>query len=309
MTKCAICSTEGLEPVFEKSIEASEWMLDNVRYGYVRCPKCLFVQCNPIPSADVLSSFYERTYAYEWFYKNAYYKRLQAKHRVFKIRKTLGAGLKCLDFGCGHGFFVKAMLQKGDNCSGFDIGVEKIEQKGDPHIAYRSDFESYDGTGFDIITAWHAIEHMRDPNKTVDQLIARLNSGGKLIIAVPNLNSLGFRLFQQKWGWIQQPYVHINHFSSANLAQLLRNHDLEIIAIKTHDTWDQNLYDLLITRLFYMNRSRNPVREFNKSARGNLAFRINQLARLAFTPLSYLVSYLRQSRMEGSELLIIARKA
>jgi hypothetical protein len=39
-----------------------------------------------------------------------------------------------------------------------------------------------------------------------------------------------------------------------------------------------------------------------------LFFRINQLVRLAFTPVSYLVSAIRAAGKEGNELMVAAQK-
>jgi SAM-dependent methyltransferase len=252
--------------------------------------------------------FYQASYAYEWFDKNAFYKRWQARHRVSRIAYLFANGMKCLDFGCGHGFFVEAMSRRGIDAYGFDIGVSKLQKDPNVRVAYRASFEEYDLTGFDMITAWHVLEHMREPSKTVKALSDRLKEGGLLILAVPNGASLGIRLFGQKWGWVQQPYVHISLFGPQNLSGLLEAHGFVVERVHTREAWDQNLYDLLITALFYRHRSRNAVRKFNRSFRGALLFRINQIVRLAFTPLSYLYAAIKGERGDGSELVVIARK-
>lgn len=304
---CAICNSSNSQPIFQDTLEASEWILNKVKYGYVRCLNCKFVQCDPLPPQADLTEFYHETYNYEWFDRNMFFKKIQARHRAWKIRTELKPGLKYLDFGCGHGFFVDVLLAKGLNVQGFDIGSEKIAvEKGS--ITYADNFESYKGTDFDLITAWHVIEHMRDVNQTIRQLAGRLRPGGKLLIGVPNIESSGSLQFGQKWGWFQQPYVHISHFGPDTLSKLLQNHGFTIQSVRTSDTWDQGLYDNLISFFFYRNKSRNPVRKFGSSALGNIVFKINQLVRLGFAFISYGLGLFRGNTMRGSELRIIAVK-
>jgi SAM-dependent methyltransferase len=308
MLTCSVCESKKFSQEFKNTQEDNEWMLNGVKYSYFKCTQCMFLLCVPIPSEEDLLTFYKNNYAYEWFYKNSFFKRIQARHRLFKIKNYIEKSERILDFGCGHGFFVEALAKKGLNSNGFDIGVEKIVNENGYQIVYKNDFSEFIGKNFDLITAWHVIEHMRDINWVIDNLKSRLAYKGKLIIALPNTGSLGFKLFKQKWGWIQQPYVHINHFNMDNLKLLLKTHGFEILEVRTTDTWDQNLYDLLITKLFYKNKSRNVVRSFDDTSGGQLFFRINQFVRLLFTPVSYLYSKITWSSYAGSELMVVAQK-
>ncbi len=305
---CPICNSTAQEVLFEKTIEASEWYLNGVHYQYLRCKKCLFIQSDPVPSEKDLVAFYQEQYAYDWFKKNTFFKKLQARHRLFKIRGHLKDSKKVLDFGCGHGYFVRELAKKQFQGFGFDIGSDKIRQHNDTNITNKNCLSDYEESGFDAITLWHVLEHMRDQDEVLDDLKQRLNPNGKLVIAVPNTGSMAFRLVGQKWGWLQQPYVHINHYNSTNLGLLLESKGFTICSVTTTDTWDQNMYDLLISYLFYKNKSRNTVRQFDKGAGGSVFFRVNQIARLLFTPLSYFISFIRRNYKEGNELMIVAKK-
>lgn len=305
---CAICKFGEQTVLFKDTLESAEWILNGIHYDYVRCDHCGFIQSSPIPKQEELNAYYQHEYAYDWFQKNMFFKRWQARHRLFKVRNHLKNKKRVLDFGCGHGFFVQALTQKGFHAFGFDIGSDKIMHHNNGKITNRYQLSDYEEKDFDVITMWHVLEHMRDQDAVLEDLKARLHPGGTLIIAVPNTDSLSFKLTQQKWGWLQQPYVHINQYNAANLCSLLERKGFTIRGIRTSDTWDQNLYDLLISLLFYRNKSRNTVRQYGDSGGGSLFFRINQMVRLCFTPISYFVSFLRRKRKEGNELLIIANK-
>ncbi|MDB5210583.1 MAG: Methyltransferase type 11 [Sediminibacterium sp.] len=305
---CPICNFHDRMIIFRDTTESSEWYLKGIRYDYVECNRCGFIQCSPIPSDEDLLQYYQEQYAYDWFQKNMFFKKWQAAHRLAKIKKHLKKSVRVLDFGCGHGFFVQQLSKANFESYGFDIGADKIMVLSNASITNKNRLQDYLETGFDVITLWHVLEHMRDHDAVLTDLVNRLNPGGKLVIAVPNIDSLGYKLFAQKWGWVQQPYVHINHYNMHTLKILLLKHGLSVCSVTTRDTWDQNLYDLLITYFFYRNKSRNPVRKYEDNLAANLFFRANQLVRLLFTPVSYLVSFIRAKKMEGSELLIVAEK-
>jgi transposase len=96
-------------------------------------------------------------------------------------------------------------------------------------------------------------------------------------------------------------------YNPENLSMLLQTHGFKIVSVTTSDTWDQSLYDFLISKFFYKNKSRNTIRDFSESNGGKIFFRTNQIARLLFAPVSYLFSFIRKSKLEGSELIIIAK--
>lgn len=305
---CPVCNCIGRIKLFEDTIESSEWILEGAHYDYLYCKTCGFIQCDPIPPEKAVLTYYQEQYAYDWFARNIFFKKIQAWHRFRKIMGHLNGGKRVLDFGCGHGLFVKEVAKRGFSSFGFDIGADKIRQDANALITNKNRLDEYTETGFDIITAWHVLEHMRDQEAILSDLYNRLNVGGKLVVAVPNTNSYAFKWLKQKWGWLQQPYVHINQYNSSNLGRLLANHGFTVCTISTTDTWDQNLYDVLISIFFYRKKSRNPIRKYQHSMLGDLIFRANQLVRLLFTPLSYLVSMIRLAKGQGNELLIVAQK-
>ena len=305
---CSICKSTKQKSVFSNTIEASEWNLNGIQYGYIQCEECGFLQCNPIPSKNALFQFYQEQYAYEWFQKNSFFKKWQAKHRYQKIKAFIKQRDKILDFGCGHGYFVQALARIKLKCFGFDIGSEKISHHQNGNITNKSSLLEYKEGGFDVITLWHVLEHMQDHHDILKQLNQKLNPNGRIIIAVPNTNSYAFKRLGTKWGWLQQPYTHINQYNAQNLQLLLQQNGFIIEKLVSSDTWDQSLYDYFIGLLFYKNKSRNTVRQFGENAGGSLFFRINQLVRLLFAPITYLFSFLRKNKLEGNELLIIAYK-
>jgi SAM-dependent methyltransferase len=69
---------------------------------------------------------------------------------------------------------------------------------------------------FDVITAWHVLEHVPHPRELLEQLRQRLNPGGVLIVSVPNLASWQGHLFGPSWFHLDPPR-HLLHFEPKTL--------------------------------------------------------------------------------------------
>jgi SAM-dependent methyltransferase len=80
---------------------------------------------------------------------------------------------------------------------------------------------------FDLITMWHFFEHDYDPNQTLEYAKSLLKPGGLLIIEVPRLDSLTFKLFKSKWPGIQAPQ-HTALYDKKNLVNILNKHNYKI---------------------------------------------------------------------------------
>ena len=74
---------------------------------------------------------------------------------------------------------------------------------------------------FDVITMWQALEHVHQPLATLDAAHQLLTPGGKLIVAVPNIDSLAFRWFGSAWSGLDLPR-HLVHFTPETLRLMLQ---------------------------------------------------------------------------------------
>ena len=74
---------------------------------------------------------------------------------------------------------------------------------------------------FDAIVMSHVVEHLVEPVKILRDVLAKLSPGGLLYVAVPNIESLQFRIFGKYWDAIN-PMVHMQYFNEKSLTRLLR---------------------------------------------------------------------------------------
>jgi SAM-dependent methyltransferase len=94
-----------------------------------------------------------------------------------------------------------------------------------------SDYEALVASGkkFDVITAFHVVEHLKDPAKTLHDLSQLLNEGGEIIVEVPSsahalLTLYECKSFQNFTYWSQ----HLFLFNSSTFEKLSRKADLKL---------------------------------------------------------------------------------
>ena len=121
---------------------------------------------------------------------------------------TLGPQSRVLDAGCAVGTFLQRMrVRYGASVTGVDFK----DLSANPSLAnvdFRCGlfYEQNFGEGrFDLITMWHFLEHDYDPMRTLRTARDLLAPEGRLVVEVPQLDSLTFRLYGDRWPGLQAP--------------------------------------------------------------------------------------------------------
>lgn len=155
----------------------------------------------------------------------------QDDQRRFEMLKTALVNRKVLDFGCGAaGFLLKAQTIAAEVA-----GVEPERRMGGCWGDAITIHECLDnaGSGYDLITAFHVIEHLPDPCPTLSELASRLKNGGRLVIEVPSSEDALLTLydsdaFQRFTYWSQ----HLFLFNAETLRRLAVQAGLRVVSIK-----------------------------------------------------------------------------
>jgi len=111
---------------------------------------------------------------------------------------------------------------------------------------FEHDTELPAGT-FDLILAYHVIEHVDDPAKFATRAADLLAPGGLFVVATPNFDSLDVRLFKRFWGGNHFPR-HWTFYDEKSMARLARNVGLhqERVEYQTNPVfWNWSLHALL----------------------------------------------------------------
>jgi SAM-dependent methyltransferase len=152
--------------------------------------------------------------------------RLRARLRRRRILKNfppwIGAG-RLLDVGCATGRFLQQMAAVGWRVSGIELDPEAAAKArtvtADVTLGDPADL-TLPRASFDLVTAFHVVEHLPDPRRAVGNMLEWLAPGGLLVIEVPNVGGWGGALFGRYWSGLDFPR-HLTHFTPATMRSLV----------------------------------------------------------------------------------------
>jgi len=114
--------------------------------------------------------------------------------RLSAIENLYPSKGKLLDVGCGVGHFLKTAKGRGWSVYGLDISKAASEVAREAYsINVRIgtlENTSYDRAGFDVITLWDVIEHIRNPVENIQEANRLCKMGGVIAMKTPDENSL-----------------------------------------------------------------------------------------------------------------------
>jgi SAM-dependent methyltransferase len=153
--------------------------------------------------------------------------------RALSKLDTVPAGT-LLDVGASYGWMVQVALQQGFDAYGIEPGdaVPGVDCASRIERVSLEDFAP-NGRRFDVVTIWHALEHIRDPAAALHKIRALLNDDGILLVAVPNADGRLFRAaewLRRRAGYAKltselfyfhNPNMHYHYFTPRSLTDLL----------------------------------------------------------------------------------------
>jgi len=210
------------------------------RFTFVRCGGCGLAFQNPRVSIDRIRDYYDDEYIAHrrtnWGLLNRAFDRAMdrldaAKDRIVSRYATLGPESAVLDVGCGAGSFLQRIRKRhGSAVTGVDFkdlsthqGLRGIEF----HCGLFYEAALADAR-FDVVTMWHFLEHDYDPCRSLRTARRVLKPGGHLIVEVPKLDSLTFRLFGHRWPGLQAPQ-HTVLYDREHLLRFVDEAGLEVV--------------------------------------------------------------------------------
>lgn len=143
---------------------------------------------------------------------------------------------KLLDVGCGNGQFLATMRELGWEVVGVepDGQAVKMAQKRFGLNVYEGALEkiSFPDNTFDAVTMSHVVEHLSDPIGILRECQRVLKKGGRLVVTVPNIESLGHRLYREAWLHLDPPR-HLFLFSPSTLRGCVEQAGLKVLELRT----------------------------------------------------------------------------
>lgn len=211
-------------------------------FQYVTCKSCGLAYQNPRIHSDQIKDFYDSEYIAhrkkkDWGVLTPLYERAMSKHDRDKEKLVskyvkLDNESRVLDVGCAVGTFLLHLHEKYKcQISGVDFkedlsfpGFDKI----DFHCGFFYDQENLQANSFDMITMWHFLEHCYNPQKSLQKAAELIKPEGKVIIEVPRLDSLSYKLFKEKWPGVQAPQ-HTIMFDKKHFIKMAEQNGLKVV--------------------------------------------------------------------------------
>jgi SAM-dependent methyltransferase len=193
------------------------WFYDG--YCYFRCPICQLVQVDPIPRGEILKDYYSKAYAVD---RESYRRNIckRGSRDIETLENINGLGLM-LEVGCSWGFFLEAARMRGWHVHGIELSQsaakwakEMLELNVTCGTIEDSLFPGE--AAFDVVVAWHVIEHVQEPSDFLKIARQRLRPGGLLALRTPNIRSVPARINGRAWQWVGAP-AHLSLFSPKSL--------------------------------------------------------------------------------------------
>lgn len=217
---CPLCEGIRLQPF----LRARDHGGSDQEFLVVHCSDCGLHFTNPRPTASAIKRFYPESYL-----PHAHPVRADRPLRGWYpfdwlMRPRSVERPRLLDFGCGTGQFLAVMQQQGWEATGLDASdsaIETLRHKRNVHALVGSlPHEEFAPGSFDLITMWHALEHVHRPLRILEEARRLLAPGGRLVLAVPNFAGCQRRWYQENWFGLDVPR-HLTHFTDATLSAML----------------------------------------------------------------------------------------
>jgi len=144
--------------------------------------------------------------------------------RRYQFIKDKCTNKSVLDFGCGVGGFLDRIKTVASTSAGIELETAlqaSFKQRG-LQVFPNLEAARNSGQKWDLITAFHVLEHLPDPAQIIKELSSLLEAGGEMIIEVPSSDDVLLTLYEnqgfQKFTYWSQ---HLFLFNSKTMRTLI----------------------------------------------------------------------------------------
>ena len=210
-------------------------------YYLNQCKECSAISTNidTFNSSEHVGSIYEQDY-----FKNTletvqntvdYRKTLFGEERYQFCIKRLNLSEKeisVLDVGCGLGYFLETLKDKGIKARGLEVDPYQRDvclKKGLDVLT--SDLSQEYDESYDLITLFDVLEHLTEPVEFFKLAYSKLKPGGHIIAFTPNINSFGFELMGNTQNLLY-PFQHVCFYNPSSIKYLSEKAKLNISSVE-----------------------------------------------------------------------------
>ena len=309
------CGSRELAP------PARGFRLGGERFGLRRCLRCRRMLLDPRPRSEAIASCYDDGYYgsgprkfIPWIERVVDRFREGRARVACRLLRRMGKerGGRVLDIGCGSGQFLARLIRSGHEGHGTELNAESGRRAiGIPGLRLHvGELESdrFPPESFDLISIWHVLEHLPEPDRILGFCRLWLTREGALMIAVPNIDSWQAGLFGGSWFHLAPPR-HLHHFGRRSLGHALRDAGFRVERMRTL-SWEQNVYGIAQSTLNALGFPRDEAYEVlkgNRSPWSSPRLGVELLLLAIILPAAFLFTLVESSFGRGGTLECIAR--
>lgn len=210
-TSCALCgNSENFtvlykknfsEGDFNKDIFSARRLPDRSHYQIVKCNEDGLVRSNPILEPKIIANLYkESKFTYQSEVGNlekSYFEALDPALKIISKQDNI------LEIGCGNGFILKKLYEKGyKNSFGIEPSLEAAE-KADKNIKNNIVVDIlrpalFKSKKFKLIFFFQTLDHIANPNEFLKECYELLDEGGYILAFNHNVESFSAKVLGER---------------------------------------------------------------------------------------------------------------
>jgi 2-polyprenyl-3-methyl-5-hydroxy-6-metoxy-1,4-benzoquinol methylase len=223
---CAVCGSEK----HSDFLVCKDHFVSGKNFTISKCDACNFCFTNPRPLLSESAGYYESDeYISHSKTDKGLTNRLFHFARKYTIRKKkkivarYSTAASILDYGCGTGEFLNTIQKAGFEGFGIEPNEAARQYAASAYglnVKPETEMNTIQDLSLGCITLWHVLEHVYPLEERLQQFYNKLQPGGTLVVALPNMLSLDAKKYNENWAAYDVPR-HIHHFTPETIFQLL----------------------------------------------------------------------------------------
>lgn len=187
--KCRLCNSEKIK-LIKKGVR------DNKDIDVFKCEKCGLEFLSTTNQID--ENFYQNGKMHALYDVENWFKSTLSddKRRAEALKKHI-KNKEILDFGTGNGGFLIQAKKFAKTVYGYDLDKSLTEHYKKYKLDVKTSIADFTQK-FDVITMFHVLEHIENPEQLLKNLKNKLKPNGKLIIEIPNSNDALLTLYNSQ---------------------------------------------------------------------------------------------------------------
>ena len=230
MVLCNTCGSKNYEQLFENSIKSTT-RLKKIPNKVLICKDCghVFLDYFFLNQKD-LENYYQNNNPFEKVEQLDPSHQKVRSEQVNFVLNNIGVDykdFKFLDIGCGAGFYLNLLKQKGLYCEGVERSNMMCEMINN-HYKIKCTNTSFEELNvenkFDVVSIITVLEHLYDPKKCIQKIRNLMTENGYLFIEIPDTEFPRSDILPDYLA-----FEHIHHWTKNSISNLLHLSGLQIV--------------------------------------------------------------------------------